>query len=88
MKNSASRRTVLTAAIAAVLAFGVLAEASAQAAARAQERRARAEQQRDHRCFRAISAQVPVGSISRYLRQHGFALSTWPVCSYAMARLK
>ena len=59
MKNSASRRTVLTAAIAAVLAFGVVAEASAQAAARAQERRARAEQQRGSKAAAAVQAKYP-----------------------------
>lgn len=58
MKNSASRRTVLTAAIATVLAFGVVAEVSAQAAARAQERRARADQQRGAKAEK-VEAKYP-----------------------------
>lgn len=41
----------------------------------------RLEDARDQRCFLAISAQVPVGSISRYLRQQGRARDASPACS-------
>jgi hypothetical protein len=39
-----------------------------------------------NKCFRAISAHVPVGSSSRYLRHEGRALSRRPSVSYVIAR--